>query len=348
MEEKKEAPTPRKREKARQEGHVTRSAELSGALTLLGCYFALKFWGSKAKDEMLMLAQTCLGNGPVELDLPSVKRLFAVPVAVCCIILAPILLAAGIVGLVTQLAQGGFVASPAAISPKLERLSPARNIGQILSRRHLMDWLKNLLKMCVLGYVLWGTGRTQLGSLVGVGLVGAERGGYILAGAVGEVAYRCGLALLVLGLLDYGYQWWESEQALRMTRTELKEEIKETEGRPEVKSRIRAIQRRLASMRMMAQVKKADVVITNPDEFAVALKYEPAKMAAPMVLAKGRGFLAERIKQEARKAFVSIVPNPPLARALYSSTEVGQVIPPELYKAVAEVLAFVYRVKNRL
>lgn len=341
MEERREAPTPRKREKARREGHVARSPELSGATTLLAAYLLLKFTGSSMFARIIALTRRWLAVGSLDYNFSSIALTFGT-------LVVPLLLIVGTVGLACQIAQGGLVVSGMLVSPRLDRLSPLKALAQVFSRRHLVDWAKNVGKMAVLGWILWSSAMKETAVLVASMSADVWQCASVLVGVLDRVVYRCAVVLLLIGAADYAYQWWETEQSLRMTRTELKEELKETEGRPEVRSRIRSIQRKMAMMRMMWQVKKADVVITNPDEYAVALKYEALKMAAPVVVAKGRGYLAMRIKEEARKALVSIVPNPPLARALYSSTEVGQMIPPELYRAVAEVLAFVYRIKHRL
>ncbi|MGB9866844.1 MAG: EscU/YscU/HrcU family type III secretion system export apparatus switch protein [Bacillota bacterium] len=341
MEEKREAPTPRRRERARREGQVARSPELSGAATLAAAYIMLKFTGAAMFEKLLGLTKQWLSPTTPDYNFLSVTVTFGA-------VVIPLLLVVGLVGLVSQVAQGGVVLSGALAAPRLERLNPVRALAQLVSRRHIVDWVKNVGKMGILGWILWDSSSKETGVLVASMSADVMQATLALLGVIDRVVYRCALVLLLFGAADYVYQWGETEQSLRMTRSELKEELKETEGRSEVKSRVRSAQRKLAMMRMMWNVKKADVVVTNPDEYAVALKYEALRMAAPVVVAKGRGYLAARIKEEARKALVSIVPNPPLARALYSSTEVGQMIPPELYRAVAEVLAFVYRVKHRL
>jgi flagellar biosynthetic protein FlhB len=162
-----------------------------------------------------------------------------------------------------------------------------------------------------------------------------------------NIAIKICFAMLSIGVLDFGYQWWQYEKDLKMTKQEIKEEYKETEGNPEIKQRIRSKQREISGRRMLSEVPKADVIITNPTHFAVAISYDSSKAPAPVVIAKGQDYLAKRIKEVAKENNVEVVENKPLAQTLYRTVDIGQEVPPELYQAVAEILAFVYRIKNK-
>jgi flagellar biosynthetic protein FlhB len=210
-----------------------------------------------------------------------------------------------------------------------------------------VEFFKALFKVSVVGLCLWQVIRDafiKMPELIAMSLPQAVAWG---GSIVWQMIIRCSFGLCVIAVADYAFQWWENERSLMMSRKELTEELKETEGRPEIKQRIRQRQRQIATGRMMANVKKADVVVANPDHFAVALKYEAGAMMAPVVLAKGAGWLAQRIKEEARAHRVTIIENPPVARALHASVEVGEPVPPSLYQAVAEILAFVYSLKTK-
>jgi flagellar biosynthetic protein FlhB len=257
----------------------------------------------------------------------------------------PVLALLTLASLAGEVAQVGFSFSAEPVSPKLSRLSPLRGLARIFSRKALLDLLKAVLKTLVIAEAVGQAGRAAAARLPG--LAGAPlREAFIFAGGIiWSLALRCCLGLAAIAAGDYFLQWRENETSLMMTRREMLDEIKETEGRPEVRQRLRSRQRQLARGRMILAVRKADVVVVNPEHFAVALQYEASKTPAPVVIAKGAGQLALRIKEQATRHRVAVVENAPVARALFRSVDVGELIPPVLYHAVAEVLAFVYRLR---
>lgn len=207
--------------------------------------------------------------------------------------------------------------------------------------------VKSILKIVVIGYIGYSYLADEAKNILNtMNMDVISIAAYICVTSI-NVAIRMCIAMLILGVLDYGYQWWEYEKSLKMSKQEIKQENKEAEGNPEVKAKIRQKQRQIALRRMLQDIPKADVVITNPTHFAVAIKYDPKVSDAPIVIAKGQDYIALRIKEIAKENKVEIVENKPLARTLYASVDIGERIPPELFQAVAEVLAFVYSLKNK-
>lgn len=343
--EKREAPTQRKREEARRKGQVFRSAELSAAGGLLAVWAALRASATRLAGQAAGLAVDYWGGlEPVE-SIAQAGAMYRDCARALAAMVWPVAGVAFAVALVSGAGQTGLVFNPGLVAPRLERLNPLSGLQRLFSRRTLVEGLKCVLKVTLVAAVVYSALRRQLHQWAGLGTLPPLEAAGVVARAVHGVVLPAGLVLLLLGLADFAYQWWEHEQGLRMTRQELKEELKDTEGRPEVKSMQRTRQRQLARRRMMAEVKTADVVVTNPVHYAVALRYDVARAPAPEVVAKGRELLAARIVAEARAHGVMVVPNPPLARALYRAVEIGALIPTELYQAVAEVLAFVYRAR---
>ena len=346
--EKTEAATPRRREQARKRGQVFRSVEVGSALLLLGLFLVIKLSGAGAYREIRDLTAGLFSRFRVEeWTVGQVNALFLSLGVLGLKILAPIFLAAVLIAVAADLIQVGFVFSFEPIKPNFSRLDPIAGFQRMFSKRSLVELIKSLLKVTVVGWVCYSAIRREI-DLFPL-LVDMEIGESVglIGGLTLSVAWKAGAALLILAAADYAYQRWDYESGLRMSKQEIKEEMKETEGNPQIRQRIRERQRAMARRRMMQDVAKADVVVTNPTHYAVALKYDLQSMTAPQVVAKGQGFLAARIKEIAAEHRVAVVENETLARALYSSVEVDQTIPAELYQAVAEVLAFVYRLKGK-
>lgn len=343
-----ERATPKRREEARREGKVARSSELTSALVLLTGVGALSVLGGRILQKLAELTQSglstlvhpTLSTAGVYLQFQnlSVQMLF---------ILLPFLLALIVVGLASNVLQVGFMFTGRTLMPRWSVLNPAEGFQRLFSLRSLTELVKAVAKIAVIGTVAYLTVSADLRDVVPMEGAGA---GFLLQ-QVSASTVRLGLrvsgALLVLAVLDYGYQRWEYERSMRMSHQEIEEEMKQTEGDPRVKARIRILQRMISRRRMMTDVAKADVVITNPTHVAVALQYDRAKMAAPVIVAKGMRKLAMRIKDIARENRVPIVEDPPLARLLYKEGTIGQSIPVSLYRAVAQVLAHVWRLRGR-
>jgi len=263
------------------------------------------------------------------------------------LLIAPVTAIALIIGLGINFWQVGFMFTGHTLTPKLDRLNPIEGFRKMFSMRTLAELLKSAVKVVIVAIIAWQEYLAVTKSLPSLFMYTPAQSAVFIGNSVFSLSMNVGFGLLALAVLDYFYQWWEYEKSLRMSKQELKDEHKQMEGDPQIRSRIKEKQRQLGLKRMMQQVPGADVVITNPTHFAVALKYDPAANEAPVVVAKGKDRVALRIKEIAQEHNVSTVENPPLAQALFGSTDIGEAIPAELFHAVAEVLAFVYSLKGK-
>jgi len=340
-----EQATPRRRQKAREKGQVARSRDLIGAASSMAAIFVLFFMLSSFPLAWRRFFRDCLEgavSGNVSLETP-------VPVFTHSgLFLATLVaLATGwTVALASALAQGGLVFAPSSLLPAGSRLSPAAKLGQIFPITALRGLLKSLLPAAAVIYLAVGCLRRDWSALM-VLSVRSSRGvlGFA-AERVFEMAWKSALILLVWSVFDYLFERRHLSSELKMSRQELVDEYKETEGNPVIKGRIRRLQRQVRRRRMLDDTKRATVVITNPTEYAIALEYRP-DMPAPVVVAKGRNLLAAQIKEIARWQNIPMVENKPLAHTLYRTVEVGQSIPAQLYAVIAEILAAVYRAEAR-
>lgn len=308
----------------------------------------MRYAGPTMIQRASTLTQRCLGFVPREdITLLGVQNGLAQLLLDTVVIVAPLMGAVVLAGFAANALQVGLVLSGEPLSPKGSRLDPIAGIGRMFSVRSAVELIKGLAKTALIAYMVFAFLKAEYPTVVR--LMGADPG-QIAAGIGGlmfRMLFRAAIALLVIAAVDYGFQRYQHEKNLRMTKQEVKEDFKRSEGDPLVKSRIRQRQRQMARNRMMQQVPEADVVVTNPTHYAVALKYDADTMTAPVVLAKGQRLVAERIKEIARESKVPMVENVELARALYKSTEVGDEVPAALYLAVAEILAYVYRLSGR-
>lgn len=347
-EEKTEQATPRKREEARRRGQVASSRDLVGAVVLLAGLAALRAAGPSLLGHFTAYARDAFSAGLRSgVDAGSLPSLLLRTAWSAGLLVAPVAAACVGAALVANVAQVGLVASGEALAPRPERLDPAEGLKRLFSKRAAVQLVLNLAKVFVVGLVAVQVVRGRLPEFVPMAGAGVAAAFGLGLEVVYEIGIRCGIALLALAVLDYGIIRFEFERNLMMTRQELREELKHTEGDPLVRQRIRTIQRHLARMRMMQRVPEADVVVTNPVHLAVALAYKPGRMQAPVCVAKGARRMAERIKELARSHGVPVVEDKPLARSLYASVEVGQEIPAKLYRAVAELLAYVFALRRR-
>lgn len=346
-EEKSEKPTPKKREEVREKGQVAKSRELASVAVLLSGLFTLGIFGSYIYSGIQEIMKKMLSN-PVMME-PSVGEFMAFSrsaILSFIIMIAPLLAAVFIAAVLSNVMQIGVVFSGELIKPKLSKLNPVKGMARLFSLESLAELVKSLLKLAVIGITAYlciskeMAGLSMLGDLE-VGSIFL----YMLETFYG-IFLKCSIAVVFLAGLDYAFQRWEFEKKIRMTKQEVKEEFKKSEGDPLIKSRIRSIQMEMARKRMMQAVPKADVVITNPTHLAVAIKYDAAKMNAPTVTAKGAEKVAERIRKIAKDHNVPVVENRELARNLYKSVKIGQEIPAVLYRATAEVLAYIYKLKG--
>ena len=345
--ERTEQPTPKRLERARKEGQVPRSAELSAAAVILTVGGGLHFLGGYMGGQLHGLMRTSLTltrEQSVDESL-AVATLYS-EVFHALLACAPILGLTMVAALAAPMLLGGWNLSFAALAPNFTRLNPVEGFGRMFSARGAVELAKAFAKFIALALVALLVLKQKSGELLGLGTEPARQ-------AIAHAASLTGYALLLLagalGLIaaaDVPYQLWQHSRRLRMTREEVREEMKENEGSPEIKGRIRNLQREVAKRRMMQDVPKADVVITNPTHFAVALRYDEKRMRAPLVVAKGADLVATRIREVATESLVPIFEAPPLARALFKSVEIGGEIPASLYVAVAQVLTYIYQLRT--
>lgn len=345
--EKTEKATPRRREEARKKGQVFKSADLNSAVILLSGSAALYFTFPDIVEQIKNFTVVYLvKRASADFSDAYSYYMFIEVMQLLARIIFPVLLATFVSGVLVSYVQVGVVFSGEPLIPKLERINPVEGFKRIFSRRALMELFKSLGKVVITGYVVYIVVKNhyaQFPRFIDMELWACL---VLLSEIVFEIALKVGMVYVIIGVIDYIYQWLEYEKSLKMSKHEIKQEYKETEGDPLIRSRQRQIQRELAMRRMMAEVPRADVVITNPTHFAVALRYDAPRMEAPTVVAKGQDYVALRIREIASEHRVSLVENPVLARTLYFSTQIGDQVPEDLYQAIAEVLAFVYRQKK--
>ncbi|MFY9973753.1 MAG: flagellar biosynthesis protein FlhB [Chromatiaceae bacterium] len=345
--ERTERATPKRLRDAKRKGQVARSRELNTAMLLTVTALVLYGLGAEVGQGLVRLMERSLDLGPADLADPAamLHRMRAVTFDLL-ILGAPLLLAALGTALIAPILLGGWTLSGELLIPKLERLSPIKGFARIFSLTGLVELVKAIVKLALItgvgGVVLWSHRSEILAppdASVARDMLDAFR-------LFALVLLTLSAATFLVAAMDVPYQLWDHGRKLRMTRQEVRDELKEHEGRPEVKSRIRQLQRDLSRRRMMDEVPKADLVVTNPTHYAVALRYEPLKCGAPRVVAKGADLLAGQIRTLARAKGVPVIEAPPLARALYRGVKLDQEIPGSLYMAVAQLLAYVYQLRT--
>ena len=347
--DKTEKATPKKKADARKKGQVFQSREVSTAFILLILIVSLNVLGPSIYDQLTLyfkrIYQEYLVNAAA-LDFSTLANIYIESALVLIKAVLPILLISMLAGLISGYVQVGFLLTLEPLKPQFSRLNPLKGFKRFFSLRAIVELLKSIIKIVIVSVVAYSYISSQTNEILNlIDTTVAEVMIYIASSAF-SVALRICIALIVLGLLDYIYQKFDYEKNLKMTKQEVKEEFKQQEGNPEVKSKIKQKQRQMSMKRMMQEVPNADVVITNPTHYAVALKYDTQKSPAPFVIAKGQDYIALRIKEMAKQNKVEVVENKQLARTLYSTVDIGEAIPPELYQAVAEILAFVFNLKN--
>ncbi|MFM8270572.1 MAG: flagellar biosynthesis protein FlhB [Pseudomonadota bacterium] len=345
-EDKTESATAYRREEFRKQGTVALSREVISVtilLTVMGVlYFSLK--SSFFEFSKLIESFFKFGKG-AELSKKDILAMKNEVGTSFFFMVGPVFIGVVITAFLACAAQVGFYITWEPLTPKWERLNPITGLQRLLSSKGLLEAVKSLLKMILIGWVVWKFGVSQINTL---GLLFGKLPGeelILILQLMAKLMLMLVVGYCVIAAADYGFQKYSLEKQMRMTRREVKEEFKLREGDPLIKSRIRGIQKRIASRRMMDEVPKATVVVTNPTHLAVALLYEEG-MAAPKVVAKGAGFIADKIRELAKEHSVPLVENKPLARTLFKNIKLGHPIPKELYKAVAEVLAYVFKLKG--
>lgn len=346
--ERTEQPTPRRLEQAREQGQVVRSRELANLGLVLTGALGLAALGPNLFAGLAELTRRGLvaGARPASGEGPALAALTGEIVLDALLLLAPLLALVLVAALLGPLALGGWTFAAGLLTFKPERLDPVKGLGRVFSLNGLVELAKALAKFVVVAAAAALILHVELGAMLGLARQPLETAARDAGGLLSQALLALCVALALIAAVDVPYQVWQHRQRLRMSRQDLREEFKETEGKPEVKSRIRAAQRELARRRMMEEVPRADVVVTNPAHYAVALRYRPESMAAPQVVARGADLLALRIRESALAHGVPLVAAPPLARALYHNTRIGQEVPAGLYLAVAQVLAYVFALRR--
>jgi flagellar biosynthetic protein FlhB len=345
--EKTEEATPRRLERAREEGQVPRSRELSTAAILLAGSVSLVVFGNALGSGLLGIGRDALRFDRRAIRDPDAMLLqLGSASSEALLLMAPVFILLLLAAVLGPASLGGWLFSTRALAPKLERLDPLRGLQRMFSLRSLVELLKAIAKVLLVGAVTMGLLWALRGELAAMAMQPLEPAIRHAVTMLGWSALVLSASTLLIAALDVPFQLFDHAQKLRMSMQQVRDELKESEGRPEVKSRIRQLQRQFARSRMMAAVPKADVVITNPTHYAVALRYDAGRAAAPMLLAKGSDLLALKIREIAEAHGVPVVSSPRLARAIWFTTEIEAQIPAGLYLAVAQVLAYVFHLRN--
>lgn len=353
--EKTEPATEKKLSDARNEGQVAKSREVANGLGMLSLFLVLKLWVGNMGTKFLQLFSGIYSKIPETVKmyggLVSENDLMIIlqyTMMRLLILVAPVFLVGFIVAFLSDVIQIKWKITGKPLKPKFSKLNPVSGFKRIFSVNSIVELIKSIAKILLVSYVAYSyliDKKENLFILYDIPLMQAVQ---LCGELVIGLGLRISIVYMIIAAVDFAYQKFKFAKDMRMTKQEIKEEYKQQEGDPQVKGKIKQRMREASQRRMMQDLPKADVVITNPTHYAVAIKYDPDEYDAPIVLAKGEDHLAQKIKEKARENNIEIVENKPLARMLYANVEVGQVIPPELYQAVAEVLAFVYRLKGKV
>ena len=346
--ERTEQPTARRLNKAREDGQVARSTELPAAAIVIGTLLIILMMGG----WLITHLSAVFANGFVfdrkTLDRPQLlPAVFSGQLGEAFLLVLPIMVFTLVAAILASGLTGGFFFSLQAAAPKASKLDPMAGLKRMFGTHALVELSKALLKFSLVTVVLWMSVMSNMDALLNLGRMGLEPALQSAGGMIAQSALWIALSLAAIALIDVPYQKYAFNKRMRMTKQEIKDEFKEMEGRPEIKAQIRRRQREMANARMMQRIKDADVVITNPEHFAVALEYDPSGDGAPVLVAKGTDHMAARIREEAGTHGIHIFEAPPLARALYFTTDLEQQVPEELYHAVAQVIAYVFSLEAK-
>ncbi len=346
--DKKHFATERRRQQAREQGQIVRSQDLSSAAFLLAALGTLSMFGGSAVE---MIAQTMIdslsSSELMSTDTGSATNMLLRMSAKLAVATVPMLLAMMVAGILVNVTQTGLILSPARLMPQLSNISPLSGAKRLLSLQGVARLGFGLFKLGVIAAVAYMALLEYQEPVLQMSAMSVPQIAKLLYECLIGTGVWIGLALLVLALFEYGFQKWKHEQDLMMSDQELRDEMKESDGDPQMKAKRRQIQRQLMMDRMKNDVPKADVVVTNPTELAIAIQYDPATMPAPIVVAKGAGVMAQRIRRLALENGIPVVERKPLAQVLYRSVDIGGVIPTDQYTAVAEVLRYVYQLQGK-
>lgn len=352
--EKTEPATQKKLEDARKEGQVAKSREIGNGLGLLALFLVLKFWSSHMGTQFLEVftamyskipdVTSLIGNTVPENDL---FILFKESVIQVILIVLPVFIVGFLVVFLSDYAQVKWKPTAKPLQPKFSKMNPIKGFKKIFSANSIVELIKSIAKILLILYVCYSYIKDRSNLLFLLYDLTLMQAINLIGKTIIDLGIRISVIYMILALADFAYQKYKFNKDMKMTKQEVKEEYKNQEGNPEIKGKIRQRMREVSQRRMMQSLPEADVVITNPTHYAVAIKYDPEHYEAPIVIAKGEDYLAKRIKDVARENDIEIVENKPLARMLYANVDIGQQIPPELYEAVAGVLAFVFNLRGK-
>lgn len=353
--ERTEPATQKKLSDARKKGQVAKSREIANGFGLLALFLILKFWVGHMGIQLLEIFNNMYSKIPDVTIFPSgnmpqaeVNILFRQMLLEVLIIVGPILFIGVVIAFVCDLVQVKWRPTTKPLKPKFSKLNPINGFKKFVSLNSLVELVKSVLKILLIGYICYSYLKDKWVILFNLYDITLMQALGLVAKTVTDLGIRIAAFYLLIAFGDYVYQKIKFKNDMKMSKQEVKEEFKQQEGDPQVKGKIRQKMRETSMKRMMQSLPQADVVITNPTHYAVAIKYDPKVADAPVVIAKGQDYLAARIKEVARENKIEIVENKPLARMLYANVDIGQVVPPELYQAVAEVLAFVYQLQGKI
>lgn len=353
--EKTEPATQKKLDDARKEGQVAKSREIANALGLLALFLVLRFYVGNMGIQMMEVFANVYNKIPDvttfwhgKMPEADVGIVYSQLWLNTLLIIAPILIIGVVIAFVSDVAQVGWKPTTKPLQPKFGKLNPLQGFKKIISANSLVELIKSIAKIALILYMCYSYLKDKWVMLFNLYDVSLMQALQVAAETVTDLGIRIAAAYMIIALADYIYQKVKFNNDMKMTKQEIKEEYKQQEGDPQIKGQIRQRMREASRRRMMQELPKADVVITNPTHYAVAIKYDPEVADAPLVIAKGEDYLAARIKEIAKENNIEIVENKPLARMLYANVDVGQAVPPELYQAVAEVLAFVYHLQGKV
>lgn len=345
--EKTEKASAKKKRDAKEKGEVHKSSDLASAMMLFILFGALKVgyegFVRSMQDFMKQSLSAATAERARDVTDAAVVAAYRDILFMALPILLPILLTAMVSGALVHLIQIGPMFVPGKLKPDFGKINPFQGIKRIFAPNTLVEMVKSILKIIILCWIIFQYLKSGMGYFGQMMYADVGQAFSRIMSACLTMGVMIGLALIAFAAVDVLYQWWKFEKDLMMTKQEVKEENKQLEGDPQIKGKIRQKQRKMSAMRMMRRLAEADVVVTNPDHFAVALRYRESENKAPVVIAKGQDYLAQRIKKLAAEYHISIVENKPVARALYASCEIDDEIPPELYQAIADILIYVYR-----
>ncbi len=353
--DKTEEPTAKKLSDARKEGQVAKSKEISNCLGLFVFFLVLRFMAGSIAEKIINLFDKMYGAIPLVTVYPSGEMpvrqtaiLFRNGLITVLLIVLPMMLIGYVVAFIADLAQVKWKPTTKPLKPKLNKINPAKGLKRLFSLNSVVELIKSILKLAIVVPIVYAYVKDKVGIIYLLYDMPLLQAIALIGTTVTNLGIRISAVYIFIAAADYGYQKWKFHKDMKMSKQEVKDEYKNAEGDPQIKGKIRRKMLEVSRRRMMQAIPEADVVITNPTHYAVAIKYEPTQRDAPYVVAKGEGYLAQKIKEVAGEHGVEIVENKPVARALYHNVEIGESVPPELYQAVAEILAFVYHLQGKI